>query len=316
MEDDPSWLLSEPLWVTAERQGARAAVYHWVGSAAPWRGVGASIRHPFDRAVRDADKAAAIRGWLRLPERERPRLILSYWRGPDEAGHRQGPDGPDVARRVLQTDRLIGTILEAIGRGRLPVTLIVVADHGMAAVERVHRLDRLLRSAGGGARGYSSGGTANVYCRDEAGCGRAEAALRRLEGAVVHRRAALPPALRYAVGARTGDLVAIAPPGSYFADGASRRAPARGMHGYGPDLPDMHGVFRAWGAGIRRGAARQRLHAVEVAPLVCHLLGLEGPAAGVDGRVPEELLTTVSERRAPAGRPEPRTAPPPGSGPP
>jgi predicted AlkP superfamily pyrophosphatase or phosphodiesterase len=310
MDDDPSWLLAEPLWVTAERQGARAAVYHWVASAAPWRGIGASIRHPFDRAVRDADKAEAIVGWLNLPDRDRPRLILSYWRGPDDAGHRHGPDSPEVDRRVRETDRLLGRVLEAIARTGLAAALIVVSDHGMAAVDRVLRLDRLLQAAGGGARGLSSGAAANVYC-EAAGCGRAEEALRRLPGALVHRQDDLPPALRYASRSRTGDLVAIAPPGSYFADGESRRPPARGMHGYGPDRPEMHGVFRAWGAGIRRGAARDRLHAVDVAPLVCRLLGIAAPA-GVDGRVPADFLEPVRGRGTPASRP----APPPWRGPP
>jgi predicted AlkP superfamily pyrophosphatase or phosphodiesterase len=288
-DDDPSWLLAEPLWVTAERQGVRAAVYHWVASAGAWRGTAATLRHRFDGSVTDSEKAAAIARWIGRRDARRPRLILSYWHGPDGVGHREGPEGGGVLRRVRQTDRLIGRVLDAAAGSGRRVAVIVVSDHGMAATATAHPLDRLLAGAGRGTRALASGATANIYCRDRNACARAAAALRALDGAVVHRRDELPPAWRYRHAARTGDLVAVAPPGSYFTERESDRPPAAGMHGYGPERPEMHGVFRAWGAGIRRSAALDGLSATDVAPLVCRLLGIAAPP-GIDGRVPDALL--------------------------
>ena len=40
--NDASWIEAEPLWIAAERQGVRAAVFFWVGSESDWRGVRAS----------------------------------------------------------------------------------------------------------------------------------------------------------------------------------------------------------------------------------------------------------------------------------
>src|SRR5207249_3960771 len=64
---------------------------------------------------------------------------------------------------------------------------------------------------------------------------------------------------------------------------------ARVMHGYRPEEKSMQGIFRAWGAGVRRGSRSDSIRAVDVAPFVCRLLGIECPP-GIDGRAPEELL--------------------------
>ena len=39
--NDASWILAEPIWVAAERQGVRAATFFWVGSETDWNGQGA-----------------------------------------------------------------------------------------------------------------------------------------------------------------------------------------------------------------------------------------------------------------------------------
>lgn len=306
MADDASWLLAEPLWVTAERQGLRAAIYHWVGSYTPWRGVAATTRLPYSRDVRDEEKASTIGDWIGRKGTDRPRLILSYWHGPDAAGHRSGPDAQAVLRRVRQADRLLGRLLDAIARAGRRVALIVVSDHGMAGVSRAHRTDRILSGPAARARAFSTGATSNIYCPDEAACAAAATALRRIEGLMIFPLDRLPSDLRYALPSRTGDLVAIAPRGAYFEDGPTGRTPARGMHGYRPEEPEMRGIFYAWGAGLRAGARMETIHAVDVAPLIGRLLGID-PPPGIDGRLPAEILEPVSaapsrEVRGGAGR--------------
>ncbi|MBI1949913.1 MAG: alkaline phosphatase family protein [Acidobacteria bacterium] len=291
-EDDASWLLAEPLWVTAERQGIRSAVFHWVFSYTPWHGIAATRRVPFSAATPDAEKVDRILDWLSLEGADRPRLILSYLHGPDAAGHGEGPESPAVFRRVRQTDRLVGRILRALA-ARPRSALVVVSDHGMAAVSRVLRTRDILGAGEARrARPVSSGAVCNIYCPDARSCTSAQAALKRIDGMTVYRLEDLPAALRYALPSRTGDLVAIAPRGAYFAHGGAPAPPARGMHGFPPDEMEMRGIFRAWGAGVKKGARLDTLRAVDVAPFVCRLLGID-PAAGLDGRVPEGLLSAA-----------------------
>jgi predicted AlkP superfamily pyrophosphatase or phosphodiesterase len=302
MADDAGWLLAEPLWVTAERQGRPAAIYHWVCSYAPWQGTAASIREPFDPRVADSDKIDRLIDWLHRTDAGRPRLLMAYLKGPDAAGHRDGPGTPAVLERVRQADRLIGRLMLAVeGAGRR-AALVVVSDHGMAPVSRVHRLDRLLRGKAGSVRHFSSGATSNLYCPDAAACDAAADALAAIAGVEVLRLEGLPADLRYRLPSRTGDLVAIAPRGSYFADGDSGRPEARGMHGYRPEVREMGGIARAWGAGVRAGARVETLRAVDIAPLVCRLLGIE-PPPGIDGQVPEAFLEPGLRKGAPRAHP-------------
>src|SRR5207245_1694620 len=184
---DPSWLRREPPWATAERQGGRAAAYHWVCSGRPGRGVAPPIRVPC-------------------------------------------APGPPEAEPVDRPGR------------------------------------RLLAGAAPGARAIGIGGTANIYCSRPAACGAPESILSRAPGLTVYRRDELPPDLHYRLAARSGDLVAIAPPGTYFADREPHRGPPpRGMHGYRPDDPEMRGIFYAWGAGIRKGSRHARVRGIAAA---------------------------------------------------
>jgi predicted AlkP superfamily pyrophosphatase or phosphodiesterase len=294
--DDPAWLLAEPIWVAAERAGVRAAVFHWVFSSAPWRGVGATRRVAFDRRTSDRDKAEAVRGWLLESGVDRPRLILSYWHGPDAAGHRHGPESPEALDRIRATDRFVGRVVTAAER-RPGTAVIVVSDHGMAPVDRVLRFDRILAGPAARVRAIATGATANLYCPDEPACAAAAATLRAVSGVTVHTPESLPAEWRYRSPGRTGDLVAVAPRGAYFAEGPGSRPPARGMHGYAPDDPDMGGVFIGWGSGFRRGAHREMLRAVDVAPTICRILAFRCPG-DLDGSAPADLL-----------EPEPRTRP-------
>ena len=294
----------------------RTAVFHWVFSYTPWQGVAAARRVPYSAETTDREKIERITRWLSLQGEDRPRLILSYLHGPDAAGHAHGPDSRAVLERVRQTDGLVARLLRALGR--VPKSaLIVVSDHGMAGVSRVLMTRDLLgRGESRPVRAVSTGAVCNLYCPDLRSCGAAESTLKSIPGMTVYRKESLPDGLRYRQPDRTGDLVAIAPPGMFFADGRGEEKPVRGMHGYPPEQTDMQGIFYAWGAGVRRGARCDRLRAVDVAPLVCRLLGIRCPEE-IDGRVPEDLLEPRSDI-TPVGcgaRAEPHRANPPRPGP-
>jgi predicted AlkP superfamily pyrophosphatase or phosphodiesterase len=129
--NDASWIEAEPLWVAAERQGVPAATFFWVGSETDWHGVSARYRvAPFDAKIGEAQKVAQILAWLDLPERERPRLVMSWWHGADRAGHAHGPDHPDIAKEVAGQDRALGALLAGLdARGAWShTTLIVVSE--------------------------------------------------------------------------------------------------------------------------------------------------------------------------------------------
>lgn len=281
--NDASWIEAEPLWAAAERQGVRAATFFWVGSETAWRGRAASLRRaPFSSRVPESEKVDQLLAWLDLPPGERPQLLLSWWHGADRPGHRHGWEHPDVARALDEQDEQLRRLLAGLdARGLWPsTTLIVVSDHGMSTTDRALDVEGALDDADVEARVIAGGGMAAVHLDPGADPGRARAALATLAGVDIHPVEALPEHLR-ARHRRLGQLVLLTEPPAQFAPLRLRRLglEARGSHGYDPSVePEMHGIFLAMGRGVTPGASLGRLHAIDVAPSVAALLGIEAPA--------------------------------------
>ena len=286
--NDARWLLAEPLWAAAERQGVRSAVLFWVGSETAWNGVSASQRiAPFDASLGEAAKVDRLLAWLDLPEPERPHLLMSWWHGSDGEGHRLGPDHPAVVEALAGQDAELVRLLAGLDARRLwpSTTLLVVSDHGMALAGPAHDAEAVLAAAGIAARVATGGGAAHVYLEDPSTLEAARAALDALPGVDAFARDALPERLR-ARHRRSGDVVALASPptrfarnggGSWWERWLMRLRPSAGIHGYDPALPDMAGVLLALGRGVPAGRRLPAVHAVDVAPTVAALLGIEPP---------------------------------------
>src|SRR6478672_5181399 len=65
---DAAWWGGEPLWVTAIRQGRRAATMFWPGTEAAIDGVRPSAWRPFDKSVTSPARVDQVLEWLALPE--------------------------------------------------------------------------------------------------------------------------------------------------------------------------------------------------------------------------------------------------------
>jgi len=286
-ENDASWLEAEPIWAAAERQGVRAAVFFWVGSETDWHGVGATYRKsPFDGHVSEATKVEQILAWLDLPSDRRPRLVLSWWHGADAVGHREGPDSPKIAEAMAEEDHALAQLLTGLdARGVWPdTTLLIVSDHGMAAVSEPVDLPAALRTKGIEAEVIASNGMAHVWLTDPARLRDALATLEALPGVTVWTGDAVPKSLHYSFPGRMGDLVAVTSPPRFFVAPDTLQSVAtriRGMdhgaHGYDPTLPEMGGIFLALGRGVAQGARLPPVHAIDVAPTVARLLGIDAP---------------------------------------
>ena len=128
---DGTWYGGTPLWVLAEQAGMRSASFFWVGSEADIQGVRPSYYLKFDGSFPNPKRVEQVLAWLHLPAEQRPHLITLYFSDTDSAGHRFGPDSPQEADAVHELDGEIGKLMEGIKDSKLPVDLIVLADHGM-----------------------------------------------------------------------------------------------------------------------------------------------------------------------------------------
>ena len=286
-EDDAAWIKAEPLWAAAERQGLPAAAYFWIGSETDWNGIGARHRvSPFDPKRPEAEKVQQMLRWLRLPEAERPRLIMSYWAGVDSVAHRTGPADPAVAEQLRLQDAALRQLLAGIDAMELwpTLTLVVVSDHGMTDTGQLIDAASALADAGVKARVLGSA-VANVYLEDAQDLETATAALTALKNVSVHRRDEVPAAWRLRHEGRTGDLVVttvppyvLSPPSNPLCALVPSRCLSPGGHGYRPNHPHMGGILLALGRGVEAGARLPAAHQIDIAATVARLLNIAPPA--------------------------------------
>ena len=273
---DGSWWGGEPLWVTAEKQGMVSAAFFFPGTEADISDVRPSHWRPYDGRAPNRERVDQVLAWLALPPAQRPHLVTLYFSLVDSAGHRLGPDHPDMRRSVESADGLLGRLLA--GLDALPhadrVALVVVSDHGMAAPDpdRTTVLSEVVELTR--VRLVDAGPSVSLHVGDP---DRARALRDRLNARLVHARAylreELPEHLHAGGNPRLGDLV-VMPSGFGMVHLDADYRPPAGMHGWDPTLPEMHGIFLAAGPGIAAGVVLPAVGAVDVYPLVTHLLGL------------------------------------------
>jgi predicted AlkP superfamily pyrophosphatase or phosphodiesterase len=287
---DGTWYGGTPLWVLAEQQGMRSASFFWVGSEADVQGVRPSYYLKFDGSFPNGKRVQQVLAWLQLPPEQRPHMITLYFSDTDTAGHRYGPDSPEVADAVHELDGEIGKLMDGIKESKLPVDLIVLADHGMAEVKGapIH-----LDQYGLNPAGFVEIVGTNLYPKSDEDAQKAYEALRgKSDKFLVYRRAQVPAYLHFDSNIREGDPVVI-PTGPYFISGATNLNapdhPPVGAHGYDATrMPEMKAIFFAAGPDIRPGIALEPFENVDVYPLVAKILGLDITnlkAGPIDGKL-------------------------------
>lgn len=282
---DGTWYSGTPLWVLAEQHGMHAACFFWPGSEAAIQGVRPTYYLKYDRHVPNADRVAQVIAWLRLPPEQRPHFITLYMSDVDQAGHLHGPDSHEVEEAVHTVDRAVGALDSGVATLHLAVNLIIVSDHGMAAVkgdwidldhDEPDIQSRLNKSIG-----------PELYAKTDSDAAHIVAALTAAhdDKYAVYRRAQVPPSLHDDANPRSGDPV-IVPTGPYLIranDPPGMPYPREvGAHGYDPaSVPEMKASFFAAGPQIRRAVTVPSFEDVDVYPLVAKILGLGiGPIDG------------------------------------
>lgn len=280
---NPKYYKGEPIWITAQRQGLRTAVFYWPGSDVEIMGKRPDTYYNYDAKPRLSirQRIDGIIGQLSKPEDQRPQLIMAYLEQPDANGHRYGPQSKQTRHAVMMVDSLVGHLYNTICNHGLQqkVNVIVLSDHGMTWVDDSHRVpfSHLLEKKW--VRDIQGNIPACIYANE----GYADSiyhALQNLDHAKVWRKQDIPAYLHYGTSACIGDVV-ILPDEGYVAYDDSIEC--GGAHGYDPDLQDMHAMFRAIGPDIPHQKLAHFPN-VNVYSLLCRLLGIE-PASN-DGELP------------------------------
>lgn len=283
-QDDDRWFEGEPIWITAEKQGVRAATMFWVGSAAETGGRRPSYWRPFDSTVTNQARVQQVLDWLDLPDAERPRLVSVYFEAIDSASHNAGVDSIEEREAVAAVDNAVAELLNGLeNRGLLETSnIVVVGDHGMVDLseDRIVYLDDYVDFSELYSPQLSGERQGNVvyaaFHGDETAVNDMYAATFNAHPRMqVYRKGRFPDWMRLSHPQRGPDLV-IVPDNGWMV--SKRDIPYRGpraTHGFSPLEKDMHAAMFARGPAFRQGAVVEELEVVDIYSIMAQVLGIQ-----------------------------------------
>jgi predicted AlkP superfamily pyrophosphatase or phosphodiesterase len=276
---DPAWWGGEPIWISAEKQGRRAATMFWPGSDVAIEGVRPSYWLRFDGRLAPERRVDRLLGWIDERGPEAPAFYTLYFEQVDHAGHVHGPDSREVDAALREIDAALTRLVEGLQRRGLydHANLVIVSDHGMTASspERVIYLDDLVDVRRAGVVTYGVLAGLNPAPDD------AEA----VAGAILvphdhmrcWRKSGLPARFHYGTHPRVPALLCLADDGWIISTHGYEKKRGhfpRGEHGYDNDDPAMRALFVAHGPAFRHGVRIAEFDNVDVYPLLAHLLAI------------------------------------------
>ena len=296
---DPMWWGGEPIWVTVQRAGQRAATLFWVGSEAPIMGMQPRYWKAYDDSYPPNDRVDQVLRWLDLPAAERPTFLALYFSDVDSAGHAAGPDSTEVREAIRAADGYLGRLVRGVERRGLTesVNIVVVSDHGMVDVnvDDVVVLDDYVAPADVDVVDLNPTlGLIPASGRDEAVYRALATAHPRLK---VYRKQATPERWRYRDHPRIPPIVGVVDEGwqvlrrgTVAAIRAKGGRTTGGLHGYDPELLSMRGVFVAAGPAFRRGVRVPAFENVHIYNALAQILRVPPAANDGDPAVARSLL--------------------------
>lgn len=135
-QENPEWWSGEPIWVTATKNNLVSACMFWPGSSTAHSGILPNHYRVFDQSLTSAQRVDQLLEWMSLPQERRPDFATLYFDIVDSAGHRNGPESPEVRSAVQEVDAAIRKLVNGLrSRGINRSNLILVSDHGMAEID-------------------------------------------------------------------------------------------------------------------------------------------------------------------------------------
>jgi len=241
---------------------------------------------------------------LEILEHQKPGFMTIHLSSLDESEHLAGPFSEEAKHTLEAIDTMVGQLITAAMKNDPKTAVIVVSDHGFAAVD--HELNLTIpflqaglittaTSASGvvkitswKAEPWSGSGLAAIMLHDPA-----DTATRTQVQALLKKLAADPkngiakiltadevraaggfPDAAFVVGMKPGFMI-----GGELSGALVEAASEKGVHGYLPSFPEMHASFFAMGPGIAHGRDVGIVDMRQIAPTVASLLGVNLPTA-------------------------------------
>ena len=276
---ETNWWLGEPIWITAQKQGLRAATCFWPGSDAQIGGTRPTYWLRFDATLPNEKRVAQIIDWLSLPKETRPQLLTLYIDDVDKAGHRFGPNSLEVEAALRVVDKTMGLLFEKLkAMGREDLNVIIVSDHGMTESGRERAVVLEDYIDGQDISEAFGGPVVLIYPR----AGKKDFLLQQLQKvphARFYAKESVPERFHFRDSPRIAPIVGIVDEGWVV---VKRQAMPRwlkggpkGMHGFDNQYKSMHGIFLAVGPAFQSGITVEPFLNLHVYELTAKILAIK-----------------------------------------
>ena len=269
------WDEGEPLWVTAEKAGIRSATMYWPGSEAPVHGVRPSLWLPFDQSRSAEARVDQVLAWTDLPQDQRPQFITLYFDDVDTMGHTYGPDSKEVNAAATRVDNAIGRLEAGLKSRGIDANVVVVADHGMAAISEARQIFIEDLVPAGTFRTLGTGAFMTLAPLPGQEAAVDTALVGRHDHLTCWRRGQFPARFHYGHNPRVAPIFCLPETGwTVYSRARKPNNSEKGTHGFDPAAPEMAAVFVASGPAFRSGVRLRTFDNVDVYPLVARLAGI------------------------------------------
>lgn len=246
-------------------------------------------------------------------QKHAPNLILLHLVEPDHVEHAHGPRSAEAYWIASYSDDRVRDLVEAIAASPMAgkTTLFILSDHGFFTVNYEIRPNVVLRKLGlirGSGKAekrtaycMAEGGACGVYIMDEVRRDQIAQQLRTELGKQDGIQRVFDTSEFAQIGQptpqqnpRAADLWLAAKCDYAFSETSGgdvvtlKRPKLSGTHGYLPDQPDMLSLCIVSGPGLKAGTKLGKIRAIDIAPTVARILGIELPTA--EGKPLEKLL--------------------------
>lgn len=290
--ENPDFYGGEPIWNTAHKAGLRTASYFWVGSEAKIAAYQPEIWKKYNGKIAFETRIDSVISWLQLPYSERPRLLMLYYHEPDKAGHRFGPDSPEVAEQVDYVDKQVGDLYEKLMQLPLADSLnfVLLSDHGMRSIcedKQIVLEDYLKEDWLSGIYGSNPVYTINAAVgKKDSVCG----ALKSVRHLKIFKRGSIATRWTFGHNIRTGDCCIVGETGWSVFKTHAQKYKTGGTHGYLSSDRQMAALFVAKGPAFKIGYTKTRIKNVDVYNLLAKILGIcPAPNDGKERRIRDLL---------------------------
>lgn len=277
--NDASNYGGEPIWLTAMSQGVKTATVYWVGSDVPVQG-----KHPtYWRNYQDKkrltsdERVEEVLRLLKLPEKDRPRLVMCYFEEPDHSGHSYGPMSKHTRKAAEEMDARLSKLwyrLRALPELGDKINLIVLGDHGMTWQDPSRTVDPYKNLEKRWVRFIAGDDPGLIYCNEPSQIDSVMQALKGVDHIKAWKKQDVPEYLHFGTNKNMGDVVVMPDIGWRFTN--YKVNPNSGGHGADILLSDMHVAFRAIGPDFKRGYLKNdRFPNVDIYSLLAHLIGIK-----------------------------------------